>query len=320
VEVDAAQEQLRSMALAAKLQRLTASLAKAEQASVVAEIAYQEGGETLGATGGSVVLTDVDLGYHMFEWDEDVGIGEAVRLLGRDYHGPAREASLRQQPVFVESAAERDERFPMMREFQPDALAVAVVPLVVAGELVGLLRFSFSAPHLFDGTERAYLAALAGQTAQACARVRAWAELRRAGSPDSIRVVADAGIDRFTPVDLALLRTLYDDAPVAVAIFDRGSRSLRLNPVFAAMRAGTVADKLGRTAEQMLGPTDGVLLRTRVESVMATGQPVVHEELSLFDALGRTRQWCASWLPLRGTTGRIDAVVAILAEAARVDP
>jgi PAS domain S-box-containing protein len=318
--LEAAHAEVRSTELAAKLQRLTARLASAEDADAVATIAYHESGGTLCATGGTVHLTDADQGVRTWEWDADVGLTEASLHLPEEFHGPVRAVSLTGQAVYLESKEERDGHFPDLAKIQPGAQAIAAVPVQVAGEMVGLLRLSFSAPHVFDSGERSYLEALAGQVAQAYARVRALAELRRGTTPSAeelaelLRPLPDSAGVRLAAIDLAVLRTLYGDAPIGVAVLDTEGRYLRLNHVVARTHRGTLSEQLGRTLEETLGPAQARSYRRRMERVIRSGRAIHQEDLRMVDAYGVERQWRSSMFPIRGPRGRVDAVVVIAAD------
>jgi serine phosphatase RsbU (regulator of sigma subunit)/anti-sigma regulatory factor (Ser/Thr protein kinase) len=73
------------------------------------------------------------------------------------------------EPLWLESAEQRDALFPGLSRLEPHTVSTCLVPLV-AGERLGVLRFSFDIPRLFDEGERRYVLALADQAALALQR------------------------------------------------------------------------------------------------------------------------------------------------------
>jgi serine phosphatase RsbU (regulator of sigma subunit) len=84
------------------------------------------------------------------------------------------------EAVWLESRQERDARFPALRGFEPNTIAMCAVPLEVAGQRLGALRFSFATSRLFDDDERSFVLALAAQTAQTLERSELYLAERKA--------------------------------------------------------------------------------------------------------------------------------------------
>ena len=156
---------------AARLQSVTAALGGATTAADVAEVVVSQGVAALGASGGSLIIPDVD--GHL---DVAGSVGYADVLIDRlrderrDAHLPAAWAMRRRQSVWLESRHERDELFPELVGMEPRTISMCAVPLIAADRVMGALRFSFDVPRLFDDDERGFVAALAAQTAQALER------------------------------------------------------------------------------------------------------------------------------------------------------
>ncbi|MCW2669573.1 MAG: hypothetical protein JWO27_1470 [Frankiales bacterium] len=92
---------------------------------------------------------------------------EAAGLADEELPGPV---VLRTgEPLWLESAEQRDLRFPVLTELEPKTVSTCLVPLV-AGRRLGVLRFSFDTPRLFDDSERRFVLALADQAALALQR------------------------------------------------------------------------------------------------------------------------------------------------------
>ena len=157
----------------ARLYTVAAALATAATPEAVAEAVLNEGVAALGAAGGGLLLaTNADqltlpgaVGY-----DETVLAG--LRTESRDAELPAAAALRSGEPVWLESRAERDERFPRLAGLEATTVALCAVPLEVQGRRLGALRFSFDQARLFDEDERRFVLALAAQTAQALDRAQ----------------------------------------------------------------------------------------------------------------------------------------------------
>jgi GAF domain-containing protein/anti-sigma regulatory factor (Ser/Thr protein kinase) len=183
----------RASARAARLQTVTAKLASAATPADVADVVVSAGLSALGASGGSLLMSQGDqplqvpgaLGYP----------GDLVRRLGAeppDAELPAASAIRTGEAVWLESRQDRNERFPGLAELEPQTLALCAVPLLTAGRVLGALRFSFDAPRLFDAEERTFMTALAAQTTQALERSELYAaeSAARAAAEDVARRLA----------------------------------------------------------------------------------------------------------------------------------
>jgi serine phosphatase RsbU (regulator of sigma subunit) len=113
-----------------------------------------------------------------------VGYGEelvdALREERLEAPLPAATALRTGEPVWLESQEERDRAFPALRGFEAATVAMCALPLTVGGRTLGALRFSFSSRRLFDDDERAFVHALAAQTAHTLERTERYAAERAA--------------------------------------------------------------------------------------------------------------------------------------------
>jgi serine phosphatase RsbU (regulator of sigma subunit) len=105
---------------------------------------------------------------------------DALREERLDAPLPAATALRTGEAIWLESQEERDERFPALRGMEADTVSMCAVPLVVGGETIGALRFSFNVRRLFDEDERSFVLALAAQTAQTLKRSEIYAAERQA--------------------------------------------------------------------------------------------------------------------------------------------
>jgi serine phosphatase RsbU (regulator of sigma subunit)/anti-sigma regulatory factor (Ser/Thr protein kinase) len=157
----------------ARLDELTAALARAPSHQVVATAALEHGVAVLGASGGGVLLA-ADAGRLVVPgtvgYDED--LVRQLRSESKDAELPAAAALRTGEPVWIESREERDRRFPELINIERGTVSMCAVPLVVGDHRLGALRFSFPQPRLFDEDERRFVLALAAQTSQALDRAQ----------------------------------------------------------------------------------------------------------------------------------------------------
>jgi len=309
-ELHVLDERHRQAQLGAQLQRVTALLAAAETVQQIADTAVNEGVLALGASGGTLNRVEDSTTVPVTEAGEDAGLAARYHAVpAQDRHvGPSTQALRTRQPVWVEGREEVDSRFPLLRALQPGVVSVAALPLLVAGSALGVLRLSWSAPHAFSDTERDFLDGLAVQTAQAVARADALQRLRDLRD-ELDRLVRSTGEIRST--DLGVLRSLYADAPVGIAVFDADRRYLRVNEVVAAANGVPAADHVGRTVA-------GVSPHARAEDLarfdalldrVLVGAEPLEEELDLRRHGGPV--WRTSWFPVVDARDRVEAAVVL---------
>ncbi len=125
----------------------------------------------LGASGSGLLLAAE---HDRLSVPATIGYDETVisrlRSESPDAELPAAAALRTGEAVWLESAHERDVRFPQLADFEATTVSLCAVPLIVQQRRLGALRFSFNEPRLFDEDERHFVLALAGQTAQALER------------------------------------------------------------------------------------------------------------------------------------------------------
>lgn len=175
----------------ARLFAVTSALAAAASSREVAHAVLNEGVFVLGADGGGILVAEDD----GLEVPATVGYEPiVVALLESEDHSaelPAAQAIRTGQAVWLESPRERDERFPALAELEGGSASLCAVPLKVRGRCLGALRFSFKQGRLFDSDERAFVQALADQTALALDRTLAQERAERAEEAE--RAESDEG-------------------------------------------------------------------------------------------------------------------------------
>ncbi len=181
----------RSMALATRLQEITAALARGATQDEVIEVLMRQMVSALGAEAGTVGLVAGDdvvvagsTGYSsegLAGWDRfpvaaDVPMSEAIRSRGA---------------VWTTTAEELTGRFPLLAGAQVRFEALAVLPLIVGDTAFGGVALSFTKSRNFDPDERAFLMAATQQAAYALNRARMFDAERIASERQ--RFLAEAG-------------------------------------------------------------------------------------------------------------------------------
>jgi PAS domain S-box-containing protein len=155
-----------------RLQRVTAGLSEALTPRQVAAVVVDQGIAALDAQAGRIALVQSDSG------GLDVigfsGYSRVTTHFSSDEPLPTNEVVRTGQPLFVPTYAEVKARFPRFAEFAEPQVegALAVVPLVVEGRVVGAMTLAFAGDRGFDQDDHALLIALATQCAQALERAR----------------------------------------------------------------------------------------------------------------------------------------------------
>ncbi|HUG83960.1 MAG TPA: SpoIIE family protein phosphatase [Euzebya sp.] len=156
---------------AARLHSLAVALSAALTPEAVAEAVLNEGVTAMGASGGVVLLPR---GSASLSVPGAIGHDEHVMARLRHEHPdaalPAAEALRSGEAVWLETPAQRNEQFPELIGFEPATVAMCAVPMMLGDRRLGALRFSFREARLFDDEERAFVTAMAAQTAQALHR------------------------------------------------------------------------------------------------------------------------------------------------------
>jgi PAS domain S-box-containing protein len=170
-----------------RLQALTAALAEAESAADIAEVVVAHAWTAAGASAAGVFLrvrgTDEAQTLRLSGVDENTL--EQYEHIPLDADGPAAQCLRTGEPVFVhhrdgpEGLLAHFPRLPELWE-RIGTQAVAVVPLVVAGGVIGALSFTYPAPRYFSDEDRAFFLAVGRQAAQAFERARLFEAERQA--------------------------------------------------------------------------------------------------------------------------------------------
>ena len=204
----------------ARLHRVAAALVGAVTPEAVARVVLTEGALALGAAGGGILLAT---GAGHLSVPATVGYDDRVVAHLRDewpdVHLPAAVALRTGQPVWLESAHERDRLFPQLAEIEHGTVSMCAVPLEARGRRLGAIRFSFTRQRLFDEAEREFVLTLAALSAQGLDAqlyvhgVDASRRLQRSLLPPTLPEVSDADI-------AATYRPLGDGIEVGGDLYD----------------------------------------------------------------------------------------------------
>ena len=159
----------------AKLQQLTAALAGARGVDAVGPIVATVGREALGAVSALLWILDGDALVLRGHAGVPAEFVEPYRVLTAGSPSAAFAVFQTQQATWAETEDDYvrfDPEIARHAKASGRMLAFAAVPLVVEGRAVGLVAFSYPAPHAFDEDERAYIQTIAQQCAQALQTVQ----------------------------------------------------------------------------------------------------------------------------------------------------
>jgi PAS domain S-box-containing protein len=123
-------------------------------------------------------------------------------------------------------------------------------------------------------------------------------------------------------------RALFDSyvavAPVGIAVLDTDLKYSKINETLADIHGVSIDDHLGKCPSQIIPGRLGREVDKRMQDVLRTHQPTVHEELSgeTRSQPGISRWWLASYFPVRGVSPEptgVGAIVVEITEAKRLE-
>jgi PAS domain S-box-containing protein len=156
---------------AAGLQALTAALSEALTPQAIADLIISKGFPLVGASIGSISLLESDgvTPRILNNYTVPVVIREKFMELTRSARTHVTDAIRSGQPVWIENLEEYRAQYPEMVESLQaitHTQAVASVPLLVNGRVIGAMGMSFPQPCRFDSEDRELIQTLATQCAQ----------------------------------------------------------------------------------------------------------------------------------------------------------
>jgi PAS domain S-box-containing protein len=158
-----------------KLQKVTAALSEALTPAEVAGVVVEQGFDILGGHSGSVAVlneerTTLEIINHR---GLPQNVFEQLHKIPTNAAAPLAYVVRTGYPVWIETLEDYVERFPdTAKSFQPytQTQAFAAVPMIVDGKVIGVVGVSFPNPRTFTDPDKAFIAALAHQCAQALRR------------------------------------------------------------------------------------------------------------------------------------------------------
>ncbi|MHB1264534.1 MAG: ATP-binding protein [Gemmatimonadaceae bacterium] len=173
-----------SRARVERLQALTSALAATRSLDEVARVIVTNVSAATGAATAMLALRP-----RASERAQVVGqrglpavVADRLRWIAPEAPGPAAQVLRSGSPIFITGAEAVRRRFPEILEVweatEPHALAA--VPLVAGGEVVGVMSFTFTDERTFRDADQDFFMALARQCAQAVERARLFAAEREA--------------------------------------------------------------------------------------------------------------------------------------------
>lgn len=172
----------------ARLQDLTAALAAASTTPEVAAAVLETGQRATGASAGSIAILSPErdslVTIAMTGYDEEMR--KALAAYPLDAALPLAEA-IRGGAVWLTDGRSARERYPRLANLRQTSNheAVAALPLVVDGRVIGGLSLRFAEARRFPRAEQEYLTAIAGLCAQALDRARLFESERRDAERES---------------------------------------------------------------------------------------------------------------------------------------
>jgi PAS domain S-box-containing protein len=215
------------------------------------------------------------------------------RRLGEGMSG---KVALTGEPLLIDNYREWPDRLAIYAD-EPFG-AVAAVPIVWQGRVIGVIDVIDEQPNRFGDEDIATLRLLAAQAAVAIQNAQLYLAARHA-----VQHKDEA---------LALLDTLLASAPIGMAFLDRELRYVRVNHALAALNGLAPEAHLGRALHELL-PALGSTFEPLMRRVLATGEPSAELEVSGHVARpNRQRHWLVSFYPVRNQESQVLGVGAIV--------
>jgi PAS domain S-box-containing protein len=128
-------------------------------------------------------------------------------------------------------------------------------------------------------------------------------------------VLQDVSDSRAGDEAFALLDALWESAPVGLAYFDVALRYRRVNGAVLDIDGGTVDQRLGRTLEELHGPT-GVAVAAELQQVLDSGRPRVDVPIRgrLWHGEGPPQEWRMNIYPVHSPDGPLVGVGLVVTD------
>jgi signal transduction histidine kinase len=205
----------RTLDRAARMQSLLEALAAAVDTRDVVRAAVERGAEVTRASGAGIWLRGGADGSTL-ELANVVGVTGSTReqfaqvSTASDPATPLGDVFRTGKPICLGSRAEIVARYPHMQEYahSREEFAAAGMPLVVAGQTIGVMAFSFQGPREFDVDQKTIMLIVAGHAAQGLQRAQLFdrerqrlAELKQAKSDIELLYALTDAVNRAPALD-----------------------------------------------------------------------------------------------------------------------
>jgi PAS domain S-box-containing protein len=293
----------RATTRAIRLQEIAIALSRPLTTKQIARVAIDRALDALGASGGLIVVPE--RANHHFSVLEEQGFPTELLTFDQSENNPLTICFRENEPLWMSDLDGWLERFPLFNN--PHLLAhtraLAIIPLEVEGNVVGVLGLSFPQTYAFDEEERAFIITLSNQIAGSLERARLDA--------------ASKEFARRQQESLALLNTLLDSAPIGFALFDRMGRYVLLNEALAEIDGVPLEEHLGKKMSQVV-PEMGTAFDDMLRSVWRSGKPSSKMDINIpatvSDKPDSFRHCLTSFYPVRVASGEILGVGAVVLE------
>jgi PAS domain S-box-containing protein len=219
----------------ARLLTLTEALAAARTVDEVAAVVIAQAREAAGACTAALAARDGDGGVILAQHGIEDALVAPWRRVPLDAPVPMARCLATGEAQWVTSRADAVARFPVLREAfeRLRTESIATVPLLVAGDVVGAMSFTFDEGHPLADEDRAFFLALGRQAAQALERARLDEARRRArGRLERLQTLTGRLAATLTPADVtdvalhAAMEALGAQAGGVVLVVDEGEAAL----------------------------------------------------------------------------------------------
>jgi signal transduction histidine kinase/CheY-like chemotaxis protein len=177
----------------ARLQGLTADLARALTSEAVSQAVIDHAATGVGALTAALWTLDPD-GKNLRllrSWNYSPEAQQAYAVIDLSRPSPASDAVRTRDPVFLSSRLELEQRYPVVAAAaadtrMPSMIALACLPLMVGEEVTGVLIFTLRDRSALAPEERVFLTVAAGHCAQSLYRARIFEAERRASTEKAL--------------------------------------------------------------------------------------------------------------------------------------
>lgn len=189
------------------LHRLSAAVNRADRLQQIYEAAIAALLESLNADRASILLYDSETVMHFVAWH---GISDEYRR-AVDGHSPWTPDSIDPQPILVDDVEIDEDLAPYLDTIQKEGIqALAFIPLLYRGRLLGKFMVYFDQRHPFSEQEKLLAQTIANHVAFAIEQKR-------------------------TEQSLLLYRKIFEHSPTGIGVLDLAGNYLEQNPSHAAL-------------------------------------------------------------------------------------